>query len=176
MEEIVFSQATQSELYPWDRGATHLILKLSRKTSFLPPSCVSTASSAALLCRRFASLSFSISISIQDSTPVQRLTRATLPVLMTEVKNSAWRRDGVGGVRGRAEVTIREDLIGLYATRSKWAFGGDSRTRTWGRASCNAVSLSLRYRSESPPLSAPSRSLLHCPILRAPPVSRALQA
>lgn len=81
--------------------------------------------------RFFASLSFSTSISAQTRTPVHRLTSATFFWEMTELKNSAWRRDGVGGVRAREEVMISALVTESYVTSRSWAFGGDIKTKMY---------------------------------------------
>jgi len=111
------------------------MLKLSRNFRRLPSS--STFILTLLSRRFFASLSFSTSMSMQESTPTHRLTSATESCEMMEAKNSACRSEGVGGVRGREEVTMRDGVgQGEKARRSRWAFGGDRRTRICGGASC----------------------------------------
>lgn len=106
------------------------MLKLSRNLSNFFPSSNSPSGMAALDLLRFASFSFSTSISTQERTPTHRLTRATFSCANTEEKNSAWRSEGVGGVRGRAEVTTRVgEGVEVYVRRMRWALGGDRRTR-----------------------------------------------
>ena len=105
----------------------HLILKWSlkcrRPDSPLP---------ATLALRFFTSLSFSTSISAQVNTPVHRLTRATFFCEMTELKNSAWRREGVGGMRDIDEVTIRAFDGESYVASNSCAFGGERRISRYG--------------------------------------------
>ena len=137
MQQVVLSNAKQqvnrgSNLN--EREEYHLMLKLSLNFSLLPSS--STSIPATLARRFFASFSFSTSISMQDRTPTQRLTSATASCEMTEAKNSACRSDGVGGVRGREDVTMSDGVgEGEKVRRRRWALGGDRRTRMCGRAS-----------------------------------------
>lgn len=83
------------------------MLKLFLNTSLRSPSM-----SMSLFLPFFAS-----SISTHDSKPVQSETSATLPSVMTAVKNSCRRSAGVGGASLRDEVMLRLSLEVDHVTR-----------------------------------------------------------
>jgi hypothetical protein len=114
-------------------GFTHLMLKFSLNTS-LP-------SAAAF----FLPFSLSTSISMQLNTPTHKLTSAVESWATTAAKNSARRREGIGGTSAIEDVITSSSV---KVRRSNLAEGGESRTMICGRAPCqisNATRSAYRH-------------------------------
>lgn len=101
MQKVVLADTIVRRVY----RRAHLIYDVSFKTTFFSPSSGSIG--RALDRRRFDALSPSSASSIYDNTPIHRLAIAVRSCTITDEKNSAWRREGVGGESGSEEVMIR---------------------------------------------------------------------